>query len=810
YILLTTVLVVPNAVIALKLSSCTTRPLGMESGMIEDSQITASSSFDTISVGPQNARIRRELASGAWCPKAQINKDVYEFLQINLGRAYAITAVETQGRYGNGTGREYPTEYMIDYVRGEERWMRYRNRNLSSVLVGNVDTSTAVYRALDPLIIASRIRFVPFSLHPRTMCMRVEIYGCEYDDGLMYYSMSHDGSRIGDHDFRDRIFENSQMSSSFSGAKKGLGLLADGLIATWNPLGEYVAARSNSSWIGWSKLMTNGSIELIFEFDQIRNFSYMELWAYGSSVRTTEITFCTDGRNFSLSSQISSIQRSADGESRPRQFPLRIPMHGRRGSAVKLRLTFTDPWLFLTEVHFQSIAFNTTTTSTPTHPSLFITSIFFAGLLLLFAFLTCVVCGILVARRKSSTTRSYNKREAKMLVTNAGEKGVSTSLCPAAANDFQFHKGTLFLDKDKKWQPTTWGGNNLKSPSWSNFHFPPPPSDMYGVDESSAEPLLGGMATPTRVTAQSPRRNHVNRTWPKKKFVDDNLHYATSNVAESAKSYKPATLEKIDSPSVVLGLELGEGRFTVVRVAKFGDKTVAAKMLRELAPQAKSALMDEAKILSQVDHPSVIKLYGTSDDLSLYLELASNGNVRHYLRRHPSINYTAVVKIANEVASGMKYLEQKRIVHGHLSPQCILISANLHAKVASPRGLFHHAQLRYSAPECIIANEWTCKSDVWSFAVSVWEIFSKCEHLPFEEMSNSELLENSRRLYYGEVATYLEFDSSVDEETADLLSDCWRTAASERPTFLEIQYLLSVHNSGPRTMRNNVTQQKLN
>lgn len=55
-------------------------------------------------------------------------------------------------------------------------------------------------------------------------------------------------------------------------------------------------------------LSSDGSIELTFEFDQIRNFSYMELWAYGSSLRTTEITFCTDGKNFSLSSQISSIQ----------------------------------------------------------------------------------------------------------------------------------------------------------------------------------------------------------------------------------------------------------------------------------------------------------------------------------------------------------------------------------------------------------------------------------------------------------------------------------------------------------------------
>lgn len=35
---------------------CNSQPLGMASGAIEDSQITASSSFDKQSVGPQNAR----------------------------------------------------------------------------------------------------------------------------------------------------------------------------------------------------------------------------------------------------------------------------------------------------------------------------------------------------------------------------------------------------------------------------------------------------------------------------------------------------------------------------------------------------------------------------------------------------------------------------------------------------------------------------------------------------------------------------------------------------------------------------------
>ena len=47
-------------------------------------------------------RIRTEKNGGAWCPKAQITRDVYEWIQVDLGELKVITQVETQGRFGNG------------------------------------------------------------------------------------------------------------------------------------------------------------------------------------------------------------------------------------------------------------------------------------------------------------------------------------------------------------------------------------------------------------------------------------------------------------------------------------------------------------------------------------------------------------------------------------------------------------------------------------------------------------------------------------------------------------------------------------
>jgi len=47
-------------------------------------------------------RIRTEKNGGAWCPKQQIGKDVYEWLEIDFGDLHVVSMVETQGRFGNG------------------------------------------------------------------------------------------------------------------------------------------------------------------------------------------------------------------------------------------------------------------------------------------------------------------------------------------------------------------------------------------------------------------------------------------------------------------------------------------------------------------------------------------------------------------------------------------------------------------------------------------------------------------------------------------------------------------------------------
>jgi hypothetical protein len=49
------------------------------------------------------------------------------------------------------------------------------------VIEGNSNTYLASKRELDPPVWASRIRFLPYSYHRRTVCMRVEVYGCYWN-----------------------------------------------------------------------------------------------------------------------------------------------------------------------------------------------------------------------------------------------------------------------------------------------------------------------------------------------------------------------------------------------------------------------------------------------------------------------------------------------------------------------------------------------------------------------------------------------------------------------------------------------------
>ncbi|KAG8230044.1 hypothetical protein J437_LFUL000880 [Ladona fulva] len=57
-------------------------------------------------------------------------------------------------------------------------------------LTGNSNTYLVVRQELELPFVASKVRFIPYSVHPRTVCMRVEIYGCLWDQNRLLAALS--------------------------------------------------------------------------------------------------------------------------------------------------------------------------------------------------------------------------------------------------------------------------------------------------------------------------------------------------------------------------------------------------------------------------------------------------------------------------------------------------------------------------------------------------------------------------------------------------------------------------------------------
>ena len=80
------------------------------------------------------------------------------------------------------------------------------------------------FQNLYPAPVASKVRFLPHSVHPRTVCMRVELYGCVYTSPVMAYRAPladefSPGVRMLD------IYDGKEVGGELRG---GLGLLTDG------------------------------------------------------------------------------------------------------------------------------------------------------------------------------------------------------------------------------------------------------------------------------------------------------------------------------------------------------------------------------------------------------------------------------------------------------------------------------------------------------------------------------------------------------------------------------------------------------
>jgi len=258
---------------------------------------------------------------------------------------------------------------------------------------------------------------------------------------------------------------------------------------------------------------------------------------------------------------------------------------------------------------------------------------------------------------------------------------------------------------------------------------------------------------------------------------------------------------------------IGTGSFGNVYKAKIGGEIVAAKVIEltgiPIAAQQslyKSFQKEFALMFSANTCQRVIHVYGavTKDPgkLTLVMEYAANGSLRKYLDNvegSSGIDKEMACNIIFDIAYGMHELYNKGVHHRDLKSANVLLDHNMIAKV-SDFGLSKADALMTSvsskktvagtiawqSPEEIDDSDELNdeKCDVYSFAITVWEILT-CK-IPWYGLRHSQVaikvLTKGKRPEYDK----LSLSKRYSDACIELMESCWKHDCDERPSFSTI------------------------
>ncbi|XP_056150911.1 protein tyrosine kinase 2 beta, b [Lampris incognitus] len=260
----------------------------------------------------------------------------------------------------------------------------------------------------------------------------------------------------------------------------------------------------------------------------------------------------------------------------------------------------------------------------------------------------------------------------------------------------------------------------------------------------------------------------------------------------------------LDRNDIALGRILGEGFFGEVYDGVYkqpnGDRTkVAVKTCKDCSPDVMEKFMSEAMIMKNLDHPHIVKLIGIieEDPVWIVMELYQYGELGNYLTENQhKLTNTILVLFSMQICKALVFLEGVNMVHRDIAVRNVLVASPDWVKLGD-FGLSRYIEdeeyykasvtrlpIKWMAPESINFRRFTSASDVWMFAVCVWEIMSRGQQ-PFFWLENRDVINQL------EQGIRLPKPENCPPTIYSLMTRCWSYDPRERPNFTELVVKIS-------------------
>ncbi|CAJ0954362.1 unnamed protein product, partial [Mesorhabditis belari] len=230
-------------------------------------------------------------------------------------------------------------------------------------------------------------------------------------------------------------------------------------------------------------------------------------------------------------------------------------------------------------------------------------------------------------------------------------------------------------------------------------------------------------------------------------------------------------------------------------------------MTREQATEKeKEEFLEEIEFMKQLEyHPHLLSLVACSTDPKCPLivtGICELGDLLSLVRKinpsqegvvmDDSLDFNDLVPVAWQISDALTFLSSKMIVHRDVAARNILVTKKKMAKL-SDFGLCRSIKetdffksygeklpIKWMAPESIESACFSTKSDVWSFGILLFEMYSFGE-TPYMSMDPTDVLS------FLEDGNRLELSESTPKLISSLIESCWLEEPTERPDFSHLQ-----------------------